>query len=319
MLRSCRNRDWDATIAYGRQLRSSTFRRHPSAGTMVLRALCHTGRMPYELLSFPVDPAAMAPDPRPRPVDRSGELDQAEVAEMYLDLGLLNFAELVAYNSLDRTDLPARACQVLVITYVLKGNPAAAKPLLGLLGKSVVHREWAERWSAWLGGARDERIDAWIAELRANAIVGDEPGDVPTLVALRMDGWSWETVCEKLLAVNGHNRMAFEYMVADHLLSNRPDRVVETLPRLREFGYPGIPVLYQEAILMDYCRTGRFAQGVDPAAIDPGVTSAYEEMMAAYRDHDHDPAATLEAIRDRYGRTYFAYYMRSLINAQAAE
>jgi hypothetical protein len=113
--------------------------------------------------------------------------------------------------------------------------------------------------------------------------------------------------------------MAFEYLVADHLLSARPDRVVATLPQIRKFGYAGTPRLYQEAYLMDCCRAGRLGEGAAPAEIDPNLTKVYEEMNAAYRDHGHDPAATLDAIRNRHGNTYFAYYMRYLIDARVAD
>jgi hypothetical protein len=282
---------------------------------MVQRALYHVHRLPYDLFRFPVSPDRMPPAPQARHTKGLDDEDQEEAAETFLDLGMVNHAELVAYSALERDELPARACELLAIVYTVKGDREAARPLLGLLGKSIVHREWAERYTDWLNGESDEELAGRIREIRSNMVGIDAPEDGPMLVSLRMDGWNWELAYRKLLSVNPQNRMAFEYLISHYLLTNRPDQVVRNLSRLGEFGYSELPTVFQEAVLMDYGRTGEFPDGVAVEDLDPALRHAYEEMMSAYRDHDGDPAATLDAILGRHGDTYFAYYMWSLRNA----
>jgi hypothetical protein len=44
--------------------------------------------------------------------------------------------------------------------------------------------------------------------------------------------------------------MAFEYLMAWHLMNKRLDKFVKNLGRLGEFGYTALPPLYQEAMLI---------------------------------------------------------------------
>ena len=319
MLKNCRDRDWAGTLDLARQLEPTTYTRHPSCYSMVQRALYHLGRLPWDLLLYPIEPSSMAPAPLPRRSGGLGELNVDDVAEMCLDLGLVNHAELMACNVQDSDEMPARACQLLVMVYTAKRNREAAKPLLGLLRKSISQRQWAERFSAWLGGARDEEIQNRIREITDNMVPSERAADTPTLVALRIEGWYWDLVYQRLLSVNGHNRMAFEYLMAEYLLSCRPDRIVASLPQYRVLGYPRIPSLYQEAILIDYFRTGEFPEDVAPEEMDEALTSTYQKLLAVYRQHGLDPAATLAAIQNRYGSTYFAYYLWSMVHAPAQE
>ena len=60
-----------------------------------------------------------------------------------------------------------------------------------------------------------------------------------------------------LLEKNPHNRMAFELLMAHYLAVGRPDGVAAWLPRLKDFSYPGIPRLYQEAAIIQARSTGK--------------------------------------------------------------
>jgi hypothetical protein len=140
-------------------------------------------------------------------------------------------------------------------------------------------------------------------------ITADNPGDAVDLDHLLNQAWSWEVVLRKLLAVNPGNRMAFEYLMSWYLLNGNPDRVVELLPRLAEFGIDEIPPLYQEAAMTDSVLSGRKPPAALAARLDRDLVARYLRFGALLQSKGGQPAAALEALRNRDRGSYFAYFL----------
>ncbi len=304
--RSCLRRDWPAALRLAARIRPDTYRQRPVLYPMLHRALYHAGRLPYALLDFPTDRSLMLPVPMPR-WDRLVREGSMETAETCLDLGLVNHAELMAYDSLEAVEKPARAYRLLARVYLLKDNPAAARPILNLLRKTLVHRRWADRYLALLDGTPADHPDPRIAHIRSVMVTTDLPEDARLLYGLTNMAWDWEAVLKKLLDVHPSNKMAFEYLMSYYLLRGRTHQVVELLPLLKRLGYREIPDLYQEALLTDSLLAGRGPETLHSWPLKPPLVQKYSTLMRIYDRLGRDPAAAYEAVARSGGSTYFAY------------
>ena len=114
----------------------------------------------------------------------------------------------------------------------------------------------------------------------------------------------------ELLETNGHNRMAFEYLMAFYLLTRRLDEFAANLPRLRDFDYPDLPRHYQEAILLYEMDTTKRADRCG-YEIDDDVLQEFADFSRDLRLCGGGEAAA-GALMQRYGNTYFYYHLTEL-------
>ncbi len=111
-----------------------------------------------------------------------------------------------------------------------------------------------------------------------------------------------------LVEHNPRNKMAFEYLMACYLLTGQVDKIVENMERLRDLGYPRIPTLYEEAILIYYGSKGR---QVDLAKfnISPETLRRYEAFVqTANAMQPQNKEAVLNRLVRDFGTSYFFFY-----------
>ena len=65
-----------------------------------------------------------------------------------------------------------------------------------------------------------------------------------------------ESLLLRLLKRNRHNRMAFEYLMAHYLLTDKLEKLVANLYRFGDFDYPQLPRHCQEALIIYQETTG---------------------------------------------------------------
>ena len=102
--------------------------------------------------------------------------------------------------------------------------------------------------------------------------------------------------------------MAFEYLMACYLVTSQVDKIVANVGRLREFGYQGIPTLYEEAILIYYGSQGGTID-LTKFNINPQTLQRYETFVQAGSavQSRGQQAAFNDLIRN-FGTSYFFYY-----------
>jgi hypothetical protein len=100
--------------------------------------------------------------------------------------------------------------------------------------------------------------------------------------------------------------MAFELLMAQYLLTGRPNKVAENLGRLADFGDQKIPRHYQEAVLVN-----RGPSAIDASAIaqriEPEVIQESELFAEIMRSSPDWQAAAIKAIEAGLGDTYPFY------------
>lgn len=288
-----RQKHWDKIVELSGRLPKGKTNVYVNHDT--LRALYHTGRLPYDMFRYPLVPEAILLTHE----KGQSDLTQWKLSDIFLELGHINMAEKLASEVLTTKGPLGIALEELGWISIIKGHPGTARVYLEALKKDLIYRRRAESLLRGLDSGFPPDQAAYIDTIRScmhdetAGVTGREPVD-ETLAAL--------------LAHNPRNKMAFEYLMACYLLTGRVDKIVENVERLHDLGYQKIPTLYEEAILIHY---GSQRQQVDLAkfTISQEAVQRYETFMriANAMQPQNYQAALNRLIRD-FGTSYFFYY-----------
>ena len=300
---------WNELLAEAEKLPEKQYQKDPSLYTKVFNALFYSGRLPYEEFKYPAYLAYNIPPPRPTN-PRIAVLDPCLIAQAYLDLGLVNHAELMSYWAKESGDDPVCADKQLVLIYILKENFRAARPLLMRLKKTIHQRSWAEKYLKLLDDKSALGQEESLSRIRKVMIDSDFREDEELLIRLTNDAqFDYEGVFNRLLEKNKHNKMAFEYLMSYYLLTGQTQKVEENLPRLSCFAYPGIPHNYQEAVLINMIKGNAMPQKL-PEKMDKALADKYRYFYETYRKYKFSDIDTLNELKDKHPGSYFIYYLK---------
>ena len=282
---------WPDVLAEARASRGPGSAPHPH----VVRALFHSGRLLADLFSYPLSREEAAP---PAPLaEFSRFAAYARGAELMLEIGRVGEAEHAAYEALETLGERPEILRRLVLIHVLKGQPEAARPALGLLEKTLWHADWARQCRLALQTDPQLAGDDQVRRVRGLMSSTDLVGNSSTEAAL-----------VDLLRTNPRNRMALEYLMAQYLVAGRSDRVVENLARLRQGGMTELPRHVQEAVVQfAWVRRDRPIP-LHGFRLAPEIRDGYPRFAARLQPHAKDPAGAWHALADDYGHTYWFYY-----------
>jgi len=272
-------------------------------------ALYHLGRLPCDMFHCPQWQLFVDHDFGAR-----GRLFSRKAFDLFLELGRVNEAEVIAHNDLER-HLSAEFLMRCALTKLIKGRVDAARVYLNVLRDDLTYGGWAEGYLQRLRESQN-LDDPLILRVRSLMITKDDVHR--TQVRLPNGEWSVsaEKTLESLLDRNPRNRMAFEYLMAVHLLKKDLDSLAADLPRLQAFSYQDTPLLYEEAAML-YVRDHRetlqlTARGAVVSCCPIGSTTVDRfrrlvEIGNKYRGFAN-PAARAAVLGD-IGRTYFSFYL----------
>ena len=241
--RLSRNQDWERLLTTAEKLGL----RHYSLGMAfcVNRALLGLGRLSDEMFRYPQAPESLMLGVTTAGIDPDTAhmlrlplffvIDDAD-----LQLGLVNEAEHWCHEALEVHGEHAVTLRRLALIGIVKGQVAAARQFLRVLGRNVIYDVWARGRLAQLEADPSLSGDPQVQAVRS--VMLRRGPDV-----LRSSG---EVRYRALLDNDPQHRAAFELLMADYLLNRRLDDFVRNLPRLDELGYHAIPRHYQEAILV---------------------------------------------------------------------
>ena len=291
---SCQKR-WDKIIELNRHLPKT--KSNPYVSHDILRALYHTGRLPYDMFCYPLVPEGILLTHE----KKESDLTQWKLSVIFLELGHVNMAQKLASEVVTTKGPLGMALEELAWINIIKGHPGTARVYLETLKGDLAYRGRARFLLRSLDHGFPPEQMAYINSIRSSlqdetaGVTGTEPVN-ETLAAL--------------LKRNPRNKMAFEYLMACYLLTGQVDKIAANVGRLRDLGYREVPTLYQEAMLIHYGSQGRQVE-LDLAKlnISPETLQRYEAFVRA--------AGALEspnrlAVRDylirNFGTSYFFYY-----------
>ena len=287
------DRKWDGVLAEARLLPVYD----PSTIVDVNRALCETGRLPYEMFAFPQKPdyAFWLSS------NYSEDGHQSMVpCEALFEMGQINRAERIAGEALEMDGYLPDVLKRLADVNVLKGEPQTARIFLNILAKTPFQRAWARQRLRALDAAPRLPDDPKIQRVRALQIAGDYPFETTT-----------EKILLQCLRQNQTNRAAFEYLMAYYLLTMNLDSFVYYFRGARNFDYSELPTHYEEALVL-----AQKLKDAPQAILDSNgklpreqTIKRLERFLEQVRLRGDNLQRAQTELAPEFGNTYWYYYV----------
>ncbi len=284
---------WDKILDLSRHLPKN--KSNPYVSHDILRALYHTGRLPYDMFCYPLVPEGILLTHE----KKESDLTQWKLSQIFLELGHVNMAQKLASEILTTKGPLGMVLEELAWINIVKGHPGTARVYLEAMKSDLVYHGRAQSLLHSLESGLAPEQAAYIDRIRScmhdetAGVTGSEPVD-ETLTAL--------------LKHNPRNKMAFEYLMACYLLTGQVDKIVANMGRLRDLGYQGTPTLYQEALLIHFGSQQREVD-LGKFGISPETLRRYEAFVQLGNAMEsQDRQAVLNRLIREFGTSYFFYY-----------
>ena len=261
----------------------------------IIRALYHTGRLPYDMFNYPQTPHGLLLTHE----KKVSYLTQAKLCDTFLELGQVNLAQKLAAEILAGKDRSAMAIERLAWINIIKGQEDTARIYLNNLKKDLIYRGAAQTLLDALDNGFPADQKAQLEWIRSCMHEAGHPGTGDDSIEQMLTG---------LLDRNGHNKMAFEYLMACHLLTRRVDKVAANMERLNELGYQAIPVLYEEALLI-FLDAQRRKVDLSKLNLRRETVQRYIAFVQLRNSmQPHNRQAVLRRLIVEFGNSYFFYF-----------
>ena len=286
-------KQWDKVLGLARSLpkgKSNVYFNHD-----IIRALYHTGRLPYDLFRFPQTPHGLLLTHE----KKESYLTQLKLCDTFMELGQVNIAERLASEILATKGYFGIVIEKLAWINIIKGQTGNARIYLNALKKDLIYRRTAEKLLIALDTSFTPEQAAYVDSIRSCMFEEGYAGISKDAV---------EQILIELLVRNPKNKMAFEYLMACYLLTGRVDKIVANMERLHDLGYQEIPALYEEAILIYFGSQG---QKVDLRYfnIKPDTFERYKKFIQLRNAmQPRNRQAVLRRLIVEFGSSYFFYF-----------
>ena len=286
-------KQWDKVLGLGRSLpkgKSNVYFNHD-----IIRALYHTGKLPYDLFRFPQTPHGLLLTHE----KKESYLTQLKLCDIFMELGQVNMAERLASEILATKGHFGIVIEKLAWINIIKGQTSTARIYLNALKKDLIYRETAEKLLIALDNGFGPDQAAYVDRIRSYMF---EEGHV---------GISTESIDQMLIGLlvhNPRNKMAFEYLMACYLLTGRVDKIATNMERPGDLGYQEIPTLYEEAILIYFGSQGQKVD-LNKFNIKRNTFERYAKFVQlrnAMRPNNRQ--AVLGRLIVEFGSSYFFYF-----------
>jgi hypothetical protein len=256
----------------------------------VNRALYHSGRLGYEMFSYPQHATGFLL------TDDKFKKAYWDRFDMRIEMGLVSMAENDLAECLGMYGWRPALLKGLARASMVKGNAGAARIYLGALAKTLFEADWANDYLDRLESDGDLSKDEEIQSLRSVLVERDESEVF----------YDNEYALMALLEKNKTNRMAFEYLMSWYLLTKQMDNFVKNLKRMNDLGYSEMPLIYDEAIFVYAYETGKAVE-LEGDWGQPKSGRRIEDFSRIFTRYGRDKNAALPELAAKYGSSYFFY------------
>jgi hypothetical protein len=258
----------------------------------VNRALYHTGRLGYDMFSWPQRSDYLFLQ------ETSYKWADWQTFDINIDIGLFNLAENDLTECLERLGDRPMILQRLALINMVKGNIDSARTYLHSLNKTLFHDKWAKHYLMLLQTDPNLSSDKYIQHLRSLSLNKDYPTlSIPTQRLLSL-----------LLEKNSQNQMAFEYLMAWYMLKKQLGNFIQNIERLRDFGYLQLPTHYEEASLV-YVYGTRKPLNLSGYQPSPQLRQHIEDFSRLLDKYGANKQAAFKELSTNFRNTYFFYYI----------
>lgn len=266
----------------------------PAARMAIHRALYQTGRLTQDLFSFPQRRGLEL-----LPSMREGIAVCAPLSDTLLELGQVGWAEHFAHEALENAGPRPHLLWQLARINVLQGRPQAARVFLNRLRQVPFQRERADRRLEALAADPALTSEPDIARVRAWMVTTDyAESSIPTEFLLR-----------QLLQSNRRNRMAFEFLMAHHLLGGRTDAVVQGLGTLDDHGLWETPRHIEEAMIEHLAAKGGATAELAGRRVSADTVRRHSEFQTRVRQYGGRATGRETQLATEFGETFWFYQL----------
>ncbi len=207
---------------------------------------------------------------------------------LYEELGQINEAQRWDSETLVKCGLTG-ACLTRLARYnIVNGRAEVAMHYIRLLKRSLFYRREASELEKRVSTGSVDRLRSSLGgttETPAHFVDANEPCV------------EFQHLCQN----DSTNRMAFEYLMADLLLSNRLSLFVDNLHFIRQLDYPEMPRVFQEALLVYGLQAGKDRLKELGYTVSPEVEERFSQYHRLYRQRNKSE------LTYRFGDTYWYY------------
>jgi hypothetical protein len=258
-------------------------------------ALYHTGRLAENMFSYPQKPGSLF-----SMANIINGIYGRVGSSVLIDLGHINYAEKRVYESLEDIGENPFLLQRLVLINLVKGQMQTARVFLNVLAKDLIHSKQAKELLNRLDVDPQLITDTKIQYLRSIMLTEG------LIFSLQQEREARETLLLNLLKRNRHNKMAFEYLMAEYLTTNQLEKFVQNLWRLDDFDYQKVPRHYEEAILI-YSKLTRKEVDLHGRKISTETAERGRKFFGTLNYFTLDKKAAYNALAKDFGNSYFFY------------
>jgi hypothetical protein len=284
-----RTGEWQKVL----QLCEKPYIKNQQVSWQINRALCHTGMLNNRMFFYQ------------QPFGREGlfVLDDYAMStalirsDLYFDLGNYNAAKQWAHEATSVRGETMWNLQRLALTYLILGQNQAAEIYFKKLERTLFLKKWAERFRPYWSGKADMRRDSFLAPLLANRVDKDFV-TFPTVP---------EQDLPHLLEKNPRNRFAFEYLMADLLLSKKISRFVDELRKRQLLDRPDLPRPYQEALLFYIAQSKDEAADLKTFKPNKEIVEQFRKFQLMVMQHRNDLQNVRSQFEAEFRQTYWFY------------
>ncbi|HPA87848.1 MAG TPA: DUF6057 family protein [Bacteroidales bacterium] len=257
-------------------------------------SLARLGLMPEKLMDF-YQPAATGLF---IPVNASENyLTITFSNEVYWQLGDVNAAQHSALLGMifSPRARSSRLMKRLAEINIVNGEYEVAEKYLGILGKTLFHRKWAESRRKFPGSEEECAQTPWIASKRLL---------IPSEDVLKA-GNEYRKTLEMLIESNPSNRMALDYLLCYDLLIKDIETFRADIMKYLPGDNPLTPgKVYQETLLISIVSGRDSRENYHNYVFDPAILKRIADYTGEYEETGGDGGKLI----DRYADTYWFYY-----------
>ena len=259
------------------------------------RALYHTGKLSDLMFTYP----------QPAEVEGLfltegiGFVYPLQRSDLFFELGHLNEAQHWVCESLAHKGDTPWNLQRLALIAILKGDDQVANKCLNLLDKTLLFRNWAEKYRNYV---RDKSLithDEYLQKIKLSMPKTDfiTNSDIP------------DFDLKSLLTENKTNKMAYEYMMAYYLLARKLNKFINNIEELNDFDYQRVPYHYEEAILAYMIVKGHETIMLPKFHPNPKIMTNFRNLLNVLKSYRGDKDAAYNTVLTKFGNTYWPYLL----------
>lgn len=207
---------------------------------------------------------------------------------LYEDLGYINEAQRWEFESMVVWGETAPHLINLARYNIVNKRPLVAKHFINLLKNSLFYKGEATKLEEQLKTGHVPGLHAPLAT------VNEQPAN---FINVSNIGPNLQYLLEK----EPTNKMAFEYLMCDLLLSNHLEKFIQNLSFFSAFHYFRMPEIFNEALLIYKLGIGEKTFKAKGLSVDEGTEQRFARYYTLFKENN------ITALQQEFGQTYWYY------------